>query len=202
MICKELIPKLLEFEKNPSAADGNPELRFKRMCTVASVYKKKKLPDGKPACRRCAGPLPPGRKTWCGDVCIADALIRCTPSIARQWVHMRDKGVCAQCGLDTEALFKAYKSAQWEARSSSSFLHAESTVQSRRELLSAIDSRMTALGFRTDQSAWEMEHILPVVEGGSHCGLSGLETLCRPCHLESTKALAGRRAVSRKLLQK
>lgn len=202
MICKELIPKLLEFEKQTSAADERPELRFKRLVAVTSAYPKKKLPDGKPACRRCAGPLPKGRRTFCSDLCVSDALIRCQPATARQWVHMRDKGVCAACGLDTEALFKAYKAAQWEARASSAFLHAESTMQSRRELLSVIDSRMTALGFRTDQSAWEMEHILPVVEGGSHCGLSGLETLCRPCHLESTKALAGRRAVSRKLLQK
>lgn len=182
MICKSLIQDILEFEKRPSAADDDPSLRFKRSCFVSSVYKKKMLPDGKPACRRCAGPLPKGRRTWCSDVCIADALIRCTPAVARRWVYARDQGVCAQCGLDTDALWKAYQAARWEYPSD-----RESTRV-----------RMVALGFRTDQEPWEMEHRLPVIEGGGHCGLSNLETLCRPCHLQRTKALAGRRAAKRK----
>lgn len=29
---------------------------------------------------------------------------------------------------------------------------------------------------------WEMDHIIPVSEGGGLCGLDGYRTLCPPCH--------------------
>ena len=43
-----------------------------------------------------------------------------------------------------------------------------------------------------------MEHRLAVVDGGGECGLDNLITLCVPCHKESTRALAARRAADRK----
>lgn len=41
---------------------------------------------------------------------------------------------------------------------------------------------------------WEMDHIVPVVEGGGDCGLDNLRTLCWRCHRSETAALAGRRS--------
>ena len=41
--------------------------------------------------------------------------------------------------------------------------------------------------------AWEADHIVPLVEGGSY-GLENLRTLCVPCHKLETAALARRRA--------
>lgn len=44
---------------------------------------------------------------------------------------------------------------------------------------------------------WEMDHIIPVIEGGGLCGLDGYRTLCRPCHKSESAALAQRRAQNR-----
>lgn len=45
---------------------------------------------------------------------------------------------------------------------------------------------------------WEMDHRVPVVEGGGSCGLENLRTLCRACHRRETAALARRRAERRR----
>jgi 5-methylcytosine-specific restriction endonuclease McrA len=41
---------------------------------------------------------------------------------------------------------------------------------------------------------WEMDHVVPVCEGGGECGLDGLRTLCIACHRRVTAELAARRA--------
>lgn len=46
---------------------------------------------------------------------------------------------------------------------------------------------------------WEMDHIVPVVEGGGGCGLNNLRTLCRLCHREATADLSRRRARERRI---
>lgn len=46
---------------------------------------------------------------------------------------------------------------------------------------------------------WEMDHIVPVVEGGGSCGLENLRTLCVPCHRAVTAELKRRLAESRRV---
>jgi hypothetical protein len=48
------------------------------------------------------------------------------------------------------------------------------------------------------RSPWQMDHILPVVEGGGECGLDNLRTLCYICHQRVTAELAKRRAEERR----
>lgn len=45
---------------------------------------------------------------------------------------------------------------------------------------------------------WDMDHRVPVAEGGGSCGLDNLRTLCRPCHKRETAALKGRLAQRRR----
>jgi hypothetical protein len=40
--------------------------------------------------------------------------------------------------------------------------------------------------------AWDMDHIVPVAEGGGGCGLDNLRTLCRLCHVRVTTELRKR----------
>lgn len=47
-------------------------------------------------------------------------------------------------------------------------------------------------------SLFDMDHRVPVIEGGGACGLENLRTLCRTCHLTMTAQLAARRAFRRK----
>lgn len=39
---------------------------------------------------------------------------------------------------------------------------------------------------------WEVDHIVPVVEGGGECGMDNLRTLCVPCHRQVTRELMQR----------
>jgi 5-methylcytosine-specific restriction endonuclease McrA len=136
----------------------------------AYPYKKKR---GKNVCRRCHGKVPPPKRYWCSDACVYDALIRCNPTEGLRWVRVRDKGVCASCGLDTAKLKKQLK---------------VSVGEEKREL----EERLRSQGFNPHKELWECDHILPVVEGGGHCTISNLRTLCIPCHKAETKALRAR----------
>ena len=44
----------------------------------------------------------------------------------------------------------------------------------------------------------EIDHIIPVVEGGGCCGLDNLRTLCTQCHREETNKLMQRRREAKK----
>lgn len=43
----------------------------------------------------------------------------------------------------------------------------------------------------------EVDHIVPVVEGGGFCGLDGLRLVCGPCHKKETAELRARMKVAR-----
>jgi 5-methylcytosine-specific restriction protein A len=45
---------------------------------------------------------------------------------------------------------------------------------------------------------WDMDHTIPVVEGGGEVGLDGLRTLCVPCHRHVTRELRARLAEARR----
>lgn len=49
-----------------------------------------------------------------------------------------------------------------------------------------------------NRGAWEMNHIIPVSEGGGSCGLDNLETLCMACHGTESARQAAKRAEERK----
>ena len=48
------------------------------------------------------------------------------------------------------------------------------------------------------RTLWDMDHIVPVVEGGGECDLDNLRTLCIWCHKRVTAELAARRAEERR----
>ena len=47
----------------------------------------------------------------------------------------------------------------------------------------------------------DIDHIIPVIEGGGSCGLDNLRLLCKICHKKETKALAKRRKEKRDLIK-
>jgi len=61
-------------------------------------------------CRWCAGPVQRPRRSWCSDACVEAYKIRADGGYARMKVFERDRGICAVCGIDTEA-----KVAEWLA---------------------------------------------------------------------------------------
>lgn len=81
---------------------------------------------------------------------------------------MRDKGICASCGLDTLKLRrKLYDLSEQERVSAGA-----------------------ALGFSEHHAKnlmlWEADHTVPVSKGGGLAGLEGFQTLCAPCHRKKT----------------
>ncbi len=94
--------------------------------------------------------------------------LRTDPGYQRAQVFARDRGVCAQCGLDTEALRKEKRKLDFAARR-----QFEKEWGVRRHL-------------------WDADHILPVAEGGGECDLANMRTLCLKCHRAATAELRDR----------
>lgn len=130
-------------------------------------------------CTWCKGIVKKPKRYWCSQECVDEYRIRSDSSFARIKVFDRDQGVCAICGLDTENVLKAFKAAR-----------ALATEE--------VDAKFEALGFKIEMKGkhsalvkhlWEMDHIVPVVDGGGGCGLDNLRTLCTNCHKQETAKL-------------
>ncbi len=120
-------------------------------------------------CRWCGGPTNGRRLTFCGDECVHQWKLRTDPGYLREQVFDRDRGVCALCGLDTEALRRDKRKLDFTARR-----RFEKEWGTRRRL-------------------WDADHIVAVIEGGGECDLSNMRTLCLKCHREVTAELRRRR---------
>jgi ketosteroid isomerase-like protein/5-methylcytosine-specific restriction endonuclease McrA len=134
------------------------------------VGRRKRLP-----CRWCGSEVPARRRTFCSAACVHEWKLRADPGYLRDQVFLRDKGVCAMCGVDTEALRKNKRKLDYAARR-----QFEKEWGSRRNL-------------------WDADHIVPVVEGGGECDLANMRTLCVKCHRQATAALRERRKSERRV---
>jgi len=129
----------------------------------------------KGCCTWCGIEVPKGRRTWCSQKCVGEFNLRCDPASARWAVEERDKGVCAECGFDSGKLQRIRSAVQ---RDDWYYGHKLPEL----------------IGFGSVGHFWEMDHIIPVSEGGGLCSLHNLRTLCIPCHHVASAELAGRRA--------
>lgn len=135
-----------------------------------------KGPTGRPCCRYCSQEVPKGRRTFCSETCVHEWKVRTDPGYVRRKVQERDRGICAQCGLDTDAFIETiYREYRWVER----------------------DQVLRARGFNPHGHRWEADHIVPVSEGGGECGLENYRTLCIPCHRAATKQLHQRRSAAK-----
>ncbi len=73
--------------------------------------KQKTGTNGRPACLNCDGDIDIGsrRRTFCGDKCTDEFYLKTGRDVRRQ-VWLRDKGICALCGVDTmEGVRKSWR---------------------------------------------------------------------------------------------
>lgn len=151
------------------------------------------LADRQPAriCRWCGSPAAPGRRSWCSDDCQREFFVRANSSDAARYVFERDQGVCALCSLDTARM----KTRLWNIRARLTDVFRQRSGDGW-ERWKRIVRALRRKGWHDPvcESLWQVDHIVPVVEGGGCCGLEGLRTLCVPCHKAETAALARRRA--------
>lgn len=116
-------------------------------------------------CRWCGTAVPRGRFTFCGPECVHQWKLRTDPGYLREQVFARDRGVCALCGVDTEALRRDKRKLDFAAR------------------------RQFEKEWGRRRSLWDADHVLAVSEGGGECGLANIRTLCLLCHRKVTAAL-------------
>jgi len=130
--------------------------------------------NGRALCRWCAIEVPRGRRTFCSPDCVHEWKLRTDPGYLREQVFARDRGVCAVCRRDTEALRKDFRKLDY---------------RSRRQFLKEWGVKET-----TRRSLWDADHVVPVAEGGGECDLANMRTLCLKCHRAVTAELRKRLA--------
>lgn len=146
-----------------------------------------KHPSGRKRCRWCGTEVPKGRRTWCSQECVDEYLVRKSSADARRLVFRRDRGVCAECGLDCDKLRKELSRLRYGEGVKG---NSGSYIAARTRKL-----ELAEMGFDYwRKTLWDCDHVVPVSEGGGTCGLENLRTLCQPCHRKATAALAGRRS--------
>lgn len=146
---------------------------------------KGKGPNGRNICRcGCGRESSPPRRNWFSQECVDAWKERNDITTIRRKVYKRDKGICAQCGINTDE-------AQWLASETLNRLSWSEQSEFRHLIIPP--------GFPSDlcRDWWEADHIVPVVRGGGQCGLEGYRTLCVPCHKRETARLASERAAER-----
>lgn len=154
-------------------------------------------PDGLPRCRRCGQSCRPPRRSWCSDECVHEYQIRSNAAYAREEVRKRDGGVCAKCGCDTVALARRLarlRTRLKQKRNANYDYSGGRTALSDRGYTRRCErvGRWIRIAESRWSAPWDMDHILPVSEGGGTCGLENLRTLCVPCHLDETAELRRR----------
>lgn len=155
------------------------------------ISKLPKGPNGRALCRQCSDEVPTNRRSFCSEKCVDDWKVRTDPEHQRTLVLKRDKGICALCSKDCVAAKNKHHKLKQELWSST----GADTTRIDAEM-KALAREFGVLSFR--RNWWDMDHTIPVIEGGGECGLENLRTLCILCHKKVTKELAARRAANRK----
>lgn len=100
------------------------------------------------------------RRRW-HQACV-DIYNASDPREARRRIRRRDRGRCAICRVDTYRIRRELKKIR------------RGRAQATRER-----------GYKPRQSFWELDHVVPLIDGGSHDD-DNLQTLCTPCHTRKT----------------
>ena len=146
--------------------------------------------DAPKTCKWCGTACKGGRRSWCSDECSDEYAVR--SGSAAGYVYHRDKGVCAECGLDTD----------WIVRQARTIVskHYRISIRTRDSLPYRFWRQWGpfAAPLMNGLVLWQADHIIPVVEGGGCCGLDNYQTLCTACHKKDTASLAARLAERRR----
>lgn len=149
-------------------------------------------PNGRGLCRMCGVEVPKGRRTFCGEDCVEEYRMRNDTRHQANVIAKRDRGTCQICGTDTNEIKKQYLTENRECKSLTSDVE-------RRRCYQELDQRYKDAGWNVwARRWWDVDHVLPVVEGGGPDDwgeepyIKNLRTLCHPCHKKETAKLRKR----------
>lgn len=148
-------------------------------------------------CTWCGNLVGKNRSTWCSQNCVDQFSHRCCPGKSAAFVYKRDNGICQLCGIDVTAHEREFDRLMREQREQinreifspySREFHAE-----ERRIRAELQER-----FCFARGRWyEVDHEIPVVEGGGLCHPDQLRLLCGKCHARETADLQARLAARR-----
>lgn len=150
--------------------------------------------DGKPLCRWCGIRVRPPRRSWCGDACVHEFNLRASVAYMRGHVRRRDKGVCNECGCDTQKLGAVLFAASNAFRELTKGLTL--SRYDRHKYFCFQDEWLRRLRFNRDAALWQADHIVEVSNGGD-TSMENIQTLCVPCHKTKTKQMHADRKFQR-----
>jgi len=145
-------------------------------------------------CTWCGQPVGRGRSTWCSDQCVEAFKLRCDAQHQARVVEKRDRLICQACGRDIRAAMEDFKAAWHSERDK--FSTAGLSWNDSRPIREASNARELELqqAHGWARGHWyEIDHVVPVCEGGGLCGPDGLRLICGACHAKATRELHGRR---------
>jgi len=145
-----------------------------------------KGPNGRALCRQCQTEVKPPRRTFCSQPCVDTWVVR-TGSKMVLHVRRRDRGICALCGLDCVALLRELKR-----------IKTMHPLETRKQAVEDFRAKH-AIPRNRHGRLWDIDHIVPVSEGGGAVGLDGLRTVCLKCHRQVTRELMARLREKRRL---
>lgn len=130
---------------------------------------------GKRLCRWCEFPVPQGRVYWCGEICVEEYNLRAN------WNHLRDHIIAR----DREKGCALCRAQRYHVRGG--FGHV---MRARSAAMLFRYREVRDVDFWGEFTAvargWEVDHIRPVIEGGTDEPLN-LRLLCVPCHRDVTR---------------
>ena len=129
--------------------------------------------EGLTCCRWCKIGVKPPRRTLCSPECEHELKLRVSGNYLRYCVYQRDKGVCAECKIDTKKTAKQVL--QLEGVERENFLKEHKISLKRKIFVKKFGG-----------SLWDADHILEVKNGGGLCGIDNVQTLCIACHKNKT----------------
>lgn len=165
-------------------------------------------------CTWCGDLVSKGKKTWCSPKCVDEFQKRCDSSHQARLVIERDKGICQICGFNTKEAKAPHQEEYAKLRSRKLREQQDHSMQWRRTHEGRTAPHIINKDWRESkeylaiQDAYEVidekyhfargrfhevDHIVPVVEGGGLCTIDNLRLLCGTCHNQETKKLAKRR---------
>lgn len=131
---------------------------------------------------------------FCSEECAErDAQTRSAAALRRACFE-RDRGVCAECGLDCDDLVRRIRVMRCQDDRRDAVLAAWPAMGHRGN-----GGRLSKLAQTAASGhAWECDHVRAVYDGGGECTVDNCQTLCVLCHKARTAAQAKERAERRK----
>lgn len=168
--------------------------RFHRQAAIEASIDRRH-PRRRQHCTGCGKPVAPPRSSWCSKACVDAYLDLKDAGRARRRLAAQDPH-CALCRHPVWVTFLA-GDLGYEPVPEAERRNGDSERPIGFRLVYEFGWHYVRAARRTTERLCELDHIVPLVEGGEH-EWSNLRLLCLDCHKSETAALAARLARRRR----